>query len=148
MLNQFHDVLPGSCIELIVKDAWALYENIFVRIMPLRNAYHGYLLGPGNERICYNPLSWQVKSVIFNKPDSGAGIPPGPNVQQVELATEDFEESIEGRYRIPSNFNAALVQLNPSGYSPMSPLTPASPISYAGNEGYWNLNFLKNELIS
>lgn len=28
LLNQFHDVLPGSCIEMVVDDALAYYEGI------------------------------------------------------------------------------------------------------------------------
>lgn len=32
LLNQFHDVIPGSCIELVVKDALRYYEGtVFVQ---------------------------------------------------------------------------------------------------------------------
>jgi len=134
MLNQFHDVLPGSCIELIVIDAWKLYEDIFTKIMALRVTYHGHLLGPGTNQVCYNPLEWNFKTVVFNKPDSGTGIPGGPNVQEVRMDPNEFEDSIEGRYRIPSNFKAALVELNPSGYSAVTPLAPTTPVSYSAFE--------------
>lgn len=131
LLNQFHDVLPGSCIELIVEDAWKLYEDIFRKIMALRNAYHTHNLGTSTAaHIVYNPLSWDVKTVIFNAAGPEGGIPPGPNVQSVIMDSVEFDDSIEGRYQIPSSFNAALVHLSHSGYSQLTPLAPKNPVSF------------------
>ena len=130
LLNQFHDVLPGSCIELIVQDAWKLYENVFVNMMKLRSDYHTLLLGTGTTKIGYNPLSWDLKTVIFNKSDTDTGLPVGGNVQEVTLADAEFEESIEGRYRVPNKFTAALVDLKASGYSELVPSAPSVPVTY------------------
>jgi hypothetical protein len=50
----------------------------------------------------------------------------------VELDAAEFEEAVEGRYLIPNNFSAALVQLTASGYSQMTPIAPVNPVTYAG----------------
>jgi len=140
LLNQFHDVLPGSCIELIVQDAWKLYENIFTNIMGLRLKYHALLLGSGTtNKVLYNPLSWDVKTVIFNKPDSGAAL-SGTNIQEVKLQDEEFEESIEGRYRVPNSFSAALVQMTASGYTNLTALAPTTPVTYTASAGVGTLS--------
>jgi len=130
LLNQFHDVLPGSNIEFITQDAWLLYENIFIKLLPLKLKYHGLILGTGTTQYGYNPLSWDLKTVIFNKPDSGTGL-SGPNTQVVTLDTAEFDESPEGRYRIPSNFTAALVDLKASGYSALVPTAPTGPVVHS-----------------
>ncbi|KAK1887530.1 Alpha-mannosidase 2C1 [Dissostichus eleginoides] len=34
LLNQFHDVIPGSCIEMVVDDALRYYEDIRTEVLP------------------------------------------------------------------------------------------------------------------
>src|ERR1700742_3647653 len=78
LLNQFHDVLPGSCIEFAAIDAWSIYEDMFAKLRELRAAYNTRLLAPGTtKRAIYNALPWQAKTVIFIKPDTLAP-PTGP----------------------------------------------------------------------
>jgi hypothetical protein len=130
LLNQFHDVLPGSCIEAIVEDAWALYANVFTNMMGLRTEYNTLLVGTGTTKVGYNPLSWDLRTVIFNNPDAGTGLPVGANVQAVTLETTAFEEQVEGRYRVPNKFTAALVDLKASGFTALAPFPPPVPVSY------------------
>lgn len=33
LLNQFHDVIPGSCIEMVVEDALRYYEGIYIYLL-------------------------------------------------------------------------------------------------------------------
>lgn len=132
LLNQFHDVLPGSCIEHVAVDAWAIYREIFVEMMALRKKYHDLLLGTGTFRVLYNPLPWNVRTVIFTRPDSGP-IPSGSNIQSIQLESTEFEDQVEGRYRVPNSFAAALVDLRPSGYTGFTALAPATRVSYTPN---------------
>ena len=133
LLNQFHDVLPGTCIEMAAQDAWAIYERVFEALTALRNEYHGLNLGTGTVQYLYNALSWGYETVIFQLPDAGPG-PSGPNTQAVTLREEPIEESTEGRYRIPNTFSASLVQFNASGYSPYVAQTPSNPVTYSTPE--------------
>jgi alpha-mannosidase len=136
LLNQFHDVLPGTCIEQVTHDAWEIYEQVFSTLMAIRNSYHALLLGPssGTTKVVFNPLPWEVTTVIFNKPESSPSpLPPTEeNVQLVTLSSEEFEDQIEGRYRVPNTFSAALVTLRASGYTQFIPQEPTNQVSYIG----------------
>lgn len=129
LLNQFHDVLPGSCIEFVAIDAWKIYADVYNSLTALRKTYHDRILGTGAVRAIYNPLPWEVKTVVFIKPDSGAP-PSGPNIQAVELDSATFDDSTEGRLRVPNSFAAALVTLRPNGYTEFAPEAPATPVTY------------------
>lgn len=131
LLNQFHDVLPGTSIELVQFDAWALYETIFTNLMTLRNYYHRRHTPTGDERLIYNPLAWPVNSVVFMNPDSG-NPPTGAHTQEVTLDDQAFDEQPEGRYRVPNTFTAALVNLSASGYTAFAALEPANPVTHTG----------------
>ncbi len=37
LLNQFHDVIPGSCIEQVVLDAMEIYDGKGDRVIPIHN---------------------------------------------------------------------------------------------------------------
>lgn len=130
LLNQFHDVLPGSCIEFVAQDAWKYYEKLFTSLMELRSQYNARIVGlAGNNRAVYNCLPWQTKSVIFMKPPVAPVV--GPNVQEVILdPTEEFENQGEGRFRVPNTFYAALVTMRPSGYSLFVDEVTSVPVAF------------------
>lgn len=131
LLNQFHDVLPGSCIEFAAIDANMIYAEVYNQLTALRKTYHERILGTGSARAIYNPLPWEVKMVVFMKPDSGAP-PSGQNIQQVELDSAAFEDATEGRLRVPNSFAAALVTLRPNGYTEFVAEAPSTPVTYTG----------------
>jgi hypothetical protein len=130
LLNQFHDVLPGSCIEAVAKDAWKIYEDLFEKLMEIRTRYNGAILGNGANKAVFNCLPWETKTVIFMKPDAG-NPPEGDNVQAVTLSSDEFENQGQGMFRVPNTFSAALVTLNPSGYTLLTPEAPAVPVSFS-----------------
>jgi len=134
LLNQFHDVLPGSCIQLVAEDAWRIYERVFESLSTLRASYFQRILGnnSGSFRVLHNILPWEVNAVVFMKPDS---LPPpsGSNVQAVTLRPEPFENEGEGRYRIPHEFSAALLKLSPSGFTEFNPIVPSNSVVYTRN---------------
>lgn len=140
LLNQFHDVLPGSCIQLVAEEAWRIYETVFESLKVLRDAYHTRILGSGSStKAIYNPLPWPVHTVIFMKPDNDEDIPSGEYIQAVTLYSSEFENQTEGRYRVPNTFAAALVNLDASGYSTFSPIDPDNKVTYAGITSHPNL---------
>ncbi|OAQ30725.1 glycoside hydrolase family 38 protein [Linnemannia elongata AG-77] len=71
LLNQFHDVLPGSAIELANIDARAIYKNIETkakRILEesLRHLYQSKSSGDGSgdSFIAFNSLGWDRSEII------------------------------------------------------------------------------------
>lgn len=131
--QQFHDVLPGSCIQLVAEEAWRIYEEVFSSLKILRDAYHVRILGGGTTtKAIYNPLTWPVHTVIFMKPDNDQDLPVGEFIQTVNLHSDPFENQGEGRFRVPNTFAAALVNLSPSGYSTFQPIEPLNKVTYAG----------------
>ncbi|KAG0078065.1 Glycoside hydrolase, 38 vacuolar alpha mannosidase [Linnemannia elongata] len=71
LLNQFHDVLPGSAIELANIDARAIYKNIETkakRILEesLRHLYQSKPSGDGSgdSFIAFNSLGWDRSEII------------------------------------------------------------------------------------
>jgi hypothetical protein len=136
LLNQFHDVLPGSCIEFAAQDAWTIYEDLFEVLRTLRKEYNIHLLKTGTgKKAIYSSLPWERTTVVFIRPDTDAP-PTGANTQQVTLSSETFENQGEGRFRVPAAFTAALVKLNPCGFSEFAALAPA-----AGNSVIFTRNY-------
>jgi hypothetical protein len=133
LLNQFHDVLPGSCIQLVAEEAWRIYEGVFASLKILRDAYNARILGTtNNSTVIYNPLPWAVKSVVFMKPDELTP-PMGQFIQNVTLSSAEFENQGQGLYRVPNTFSAALVELAPCGYTTFQPIEPINKVNFTGN---------------
>uniref|UniRef100_A0A670JXK1 Mannosidase alpha class 2C member 1 n=1 Tax=Podarcis muralis TaxID=64176 RepID=A0A670JXK1_PODMU len=65
LLNQFHDVLPGSCIQLVAEDAMRYYSGMNLP-WPLREASRG----PAPHILVVNTLPWKRTEVI---PKAGPG---------------------------------------------------------------------------
>ncbi|KAI8871390.1 hypothetical protein GQ42DRAFT_3435 [Ramicandelaber brevisporus] len=84
LLNQFHDVLPGSSIEMVFDDARAIYNDVYKQLAELRVAADEALAGAipaaagAHEYSVVNTLTWPV-SGVFKLPPSA--IITGPHVQ-------------------------------------------------------------------
>ncbi|NXE46124.1 MA2C1 mannosidase, partial [Casuarius casuarius] len=80
LLNQFHDVLPGSCIQLVVEDALRYYTEIRRAGAQLQEealqALCGELLQPKSESaestLVFNTLPWDRTEVISRTGPTGA----------------------------------------------------------------------------
>ncbi|KAM9854997.1 alpha-mannosidase 2C1 [Aulostomus maculatus] len=71
LLNQFHDVLPGSCIEMVVEDALRYYEDIRRDgAVLLQNACMA-LGSNGNSPGVFNSLPWERHEVIQTQEGPG-----------------------------------------------------------------------------
>eukprot|EP00111_Clytia_hemisphaerica_P022399 TCONS_00065842-protein len=68
LLNQFHDVLPGSSIKLVNDDAIQIYKDTWVEAMKLTKELMKSLFGssgdPGGEEIILNTLSFQRTELV------------------------------------------------------------------------------------
>uniref|UniRef100_A0A4W6DHT4 Alpha-mannosidase 2C1 n=1 Tax=Lates calcarifer TaxID=8187 RepID=A0A4W6DHT4_LATCA len=67
LLNQFHDVIPGSCIEMVVEDALRYYEDIRTDGTALLHDAFGALGSKGNSAGVFNSLPWERHEVIETK---------------------------------------------------------------------------------
>ncbi|KAG9489498.1 hypothetical protein GDO78_005466 [Eleutherodactylus coqui] len=100
LLNQFHDVLPGSCIQLVVEDALKYYEEIRSGAAKLLSEAMQSLLKPTTSQsfTVINTLPWE-RTEIISIPGS--------------------EEQHLGLVRVPSMGYA----VTPEEVSPASPVT-------------------------
>ncbi|XP_021061575.1 alpha-mannosidase 2C1 isoform X4 [Mus pahari] len=84
LLNQFHDVVTGSCIQLVAEDAMNYYEDIRSQGNPLLSAAAAALCAgePGPEGLLIiNTLPWKRTEVLALPKPCGAhslGLVPSP----------------------------------------------------------------------
>nr|XP_061825435.1 alpha-mannosidase 2C1-like isoform X1 [Nerophis lumbriciformis] len=64
LLNQFHDVIPGSCIEMVVDDALRYYEDIRRSGGALLQDSLSAVVAKGDATGVFNSLSWERLEVI------------------------------------------------------------------------------------
>ncbi|XP_077452949.1 alpha-mannosidase 2C1 [Stigmatopora argus] len=64
LLNQFHDVIPGTCIEMVVEDALRYYEDIKKTGATLLQESLGALLSKGDATGVFNSLPWERLEVL------------------------------------------------------------------------------------
>lgn len=71
LLNQFHDVLPGTSIGLVYKDSEQHYREIQEAGSSLAASYLSCVVGKGNNVVAFNPLSWS-RTVLVEVPSAPA----------------------------------------------------------------------------
>lgn len=124
LLNQFHDVIPGSCIELVVKDAWRIYQSVWNDLAGLQEQYINMDKGKENcVPSVFNPLGWDV-SLVMCSSDIDYGT---TQTQSVNLDNDEFGDPKERR-KLPNQFHAAFLNLQASGYSEFVPIAPKNPV--------------------
>ncbi|XP_077423773.1 alpha-mannosidase 2C1 isoform X2 [Vanacampus margaritifer] len=64
LLNQFHDVIPGSCIEMVVEDALRYYEDISRSGAALLQDGLKALVSEGDATGVFNSLPWERLEVL------------------------------------------------------------------------------------
>jgi alpha-mannosidase len=73
LLNQFHDILPGSSINMVYKDSATHYQNVIQEAQELRQVELAKALGKGKNWTVVNTLSVgrrEVTEVPFDFPDA------------------------------------------------------------------------------
>ncbi|MCU0520989.1 MAG: glycosyl hydrolase-related protein [Anaerolineae bacterium] len=82
LLNQFHDILPGSSIARVYDEAEALYAEVISEADRVASAAAGTLLQDASALTVFNDLSWQRSGLVAlpveyagARDDSGASLP-------------------------------------------------------------------------
>ncbi len=91
LANQFHDILPGSHINPVARDAWESYEKAGKKIKNITRQAIDYLakkidtakIKAGIPLVVFNPLSWErTDEVVLEYPGSG---PAGDELEAVKI---------------------------------------------------------------
>lgn len=69
LLNQFHDVLPGTSIGLVYQDSDQHYREIQEAGSSLAQSFLSSIVGKGNNVVAFNPLSW-ARTVLIELPSA------------------------------------------------------------------------------
>lgn len=64
LLNQFHDILPGSSIERVYREAEAQYEEIQAEAMDSVRKAVKSIVGENNALTVFNSLSWDSDKIV------------------------------------------------------------------------------------
>ena len=73
LLNQFHDILPGSSITRVYQEAEALHEQVIESVTTQASAARKALGGNKNGYVVWNSLSWE-RDAIVELPDEGCPV--------------------------------------------------------------------------
>ncbi len=64
LLNQFHDILPGSSIAQIYKKAKQQHDAVIEAQTALASSAAGWIAGAGDTELVFNSLSWDRDTVV------------------------------------------------------------------------------------
>ncbi|CAL8089914.1 unnamed protein product [Orchesella dallaii] len=149
LLNQFHDVIPGSCIEQVVHDALEIYHKAFSQIEEfifkdsrrrgLRKIDIRDFFKPDSNLVVFNPLPWSRKAVLcIPVTEKPFNIEADSRFQFVQL--NDFpslSSHVSTNFPMwefgnPSQYLACLSEIQPSGYSRLNPIATANnPVTFS-----------------
>lgn len=106
LLQQFHDILPGSSIAWVHRDAERNYAEVAVRLEEIVKGALSSLAGHGAAPVAFNASPYPQAGV----PALGAGVPS--NVGDATVSSVDEGYSLEnGRVRAVVDRNGLLVSL-------------------------------------
>lgn len=72
LLNQFHDIIPGSSIHRVYEEAEKLYDEVLLTAGRVASDAAASLISGGSGLTVFNSLSWQRKEII-EIPESFSG---------------------------------------------------------------------------
>ncbi|XP_045625976.2 alpha-mannosidase 2C1 isoform X2 [Procambarus clarkii] len=109
MLNQFHDVLPGSGIALIYPEAERLYQEAMEAALAVWNAAADAIFGSDGEKtqVALNTLQWARTEVV-------------------KVASSTAQK---GAQRAEDGLQYALVAAPPMGSAPAQAIVPSTPVT-------------------
>ncbi|MCC5475669.1 alpha-mannosidase [Streptomyces barringtoniae] len=96
LLHQFHDILPGSSIAWVHREARATYERIAAELEAITGAAQRALAGEGTRHLVFNPAPHSRHGV----PAGGAGTPSLPQGTHVTPRTSGGHVLDNGLLRI------------------------------------------------
>ncbi|XP_068578630.1 alpha-mannosidase 2C1 isoform X1 [Cebidichthys violaceus] len=127
LLNQFHDVIPGSCIEMVVEDALRYYEDIRRDGAALLHEAFGALGSTGNSTGVFNSLPWERHEVI--QIQDGAGRPGLGMLYVYNIIVVVLQSTTAYLMLCGICCTAALVRVPSIGLTPVKDTQPVAPVS-------------------
>ncbi|XP_042883605.1 alpha-mannosidase 2C1-like [Penaeus japonicus] len=124
LLNQFHDVLPGSGIGIIYPQAEQYYQEAIESALSVWNKAGDAIFGTSSsaEQVVVNSLQWPRKEVVKLPAEYSGKAMPG-----VKQRTEAGEQYI-------------LVEAPPMGSNPIAASTPSRDVSITEVNGFFTLD--------
>ncbi|XP_048766025.2 alpha-mannosidase 2C1-like [Ostrea edulis] len=120
LLNQFHDVLPGTSIEMVYEDAHQHYKDIVTSCQQLYSDALTSILGGSAKSdpvtMVMNCMGWQRQEVVTI--DTPSGNPAKKQRKSEEVVQQDSKGNILAMVTVPSY-----------GYAIMKPLKCDNPCS-------------------
>jgi len=94
LLNQFHDIIPGSSIHRVYEEAEASYTRAIVEAHDISSAAQGALTDASRAVTVFNSLSWPRKAVM-PLPDGAAGATCNGEPLEVQRVDGDSRVMVE-----------------------------------------------------
>lgn len=120
LLNQFHDILPGSSIARVYKEASKLYDHVLSESGDLANQARGVFVDSEKGVTVYNSLSWERQAVVQLPEEYRAG---ALDSSGNKISTQPTEQGALALVTVPA---CGFISLTPCPVeSPMSGVTVA-----------------------
>jgi alpha-mannosidase len=97
LLNQFHDIIPGSSIQRVYEEAEADYACVLATAGDVTAQATAALAPAGNALTVFNSLSWERK-VLVTLPDGWYGARDGNGL----LTTQNLNGAMQVEVRVPA----------------------------------------------
>jgi alpha-mannosidase len=130
LLNQFHDIIPGSSIQRVYEEAEAAYAQVIATAKDVTAQAMAALTAGGDALTAFNSLSWERRVLVALPGDwRGAQDENGP------LATQTIDGTVHVEVTVP-----------PCGWTT---IRPADPLDVRSNDlsRFAMPTLLENELI-
>jgi alpha-mannosidase len=130
LLNQFHDIIPGSSIQRVYEEAEADYARVLAMAKDVIAQATAALTADGDALTAFNSLSWQ-RTVLVALPDGWRGAQDENGL----LATQTIDGTVHVEVTVP-----------PCGWTT---IRPADPLDVRSNDlsRFAMPMLLENELI-
>ncbi|NLE43388.1 MAG: alpha-mannosidase [Chloroflexi bacterium] len=93
LLNQFHDIIPGSSIHRVYEEAEAAYNHVLTTADRILENATTTLVKPGNAWVIFNSLSWpRTALAALPAAVTGARLPHGASLPVQEIAGRTYVE--------------------------------------------------------
>ncbi|CAG0918169.1 unnamed protein product [Notodromas monacha] len=104
LLNQFHDILPGSSIEMVNVDAREAFEEISNNVGKVFQEISERFFGTGRDgNLLLNTLAWKRRNVVK--------IPRGGNTRHVNVNEQSAQQDDQGTFIVVEAPQMSVVQL-------------------------------------
>ncbi|MBQ7887697.1 MAG: alpha-mannosidase, partial [Clostridia bacterium] len=91
LLNQFHDILPGSSIARVYEEARKLYDQILQSAKEMADGARDALAGGGEGATYFNSLSWERRALVKQGDQYGyAVLPPCGWSSEVDFTLPEY----------------------------------------------------------